>query len=77
MTITHYKDYHHFKIYIDDILHLSLKIEDYAGVQSWINGRTGSVYEIELYVKGISHIVLGYDKKETWEKILKLIDQHL
>jgi hypothetical protein len=44
------------KIYIDDLIHLSLKREDIIGFQSWIEGDDTKRYIIEYYTKHNSNI---------------------
>lgn len=45
------------KIYIDDLIHLSLKREDIIGFQSWIEGDDTKRYIIEYYTKHNSNII--------------------
>lgn len=62
------------KIYIDDLLHLSFKQQDFAGIQSWKEG--ANWYDIEYYL-GDTKILCAYDDFDKWKAILKLIDAHL
>lgn len=74
-----------FKVYINDVLHLGVKKEEFTGVQSWLNPTTpeersvgfgGMKYVIEITTK-TNCIKCEYDSREKWEAILKLLDKHL
>jgi hypothetical protein len=61
-----------FRIYINDILHVMFKIEDFTGIQSYIND--DDIHSIEVYLKN-DMILLEYDNVLKWKEILKLFDQ--
>ena len=64
------------KIYIDDILHLSIVREELISIQSWIMGYDGyRKYHIE-YTTKTNTIESEYDNIEKWKKILKLLDEN-
>ena len=63
------------KIYIDDIIHISLKREDIIGFQSWIEGDDTKRYIIEYYTKHNSNIYTGYNEEIKWKSVLKLLDE--
>lgn len=81
MVITSNKDallLNYLKIYINGILHLSIRRDRLDNFQSWIdeiNGRC--VYYIEFsYTNGTS-VMAAYNDLEKFTKIIKLIDDNL
>jgi len=77
MNITTKKTCKYFKIYINLVLHLSIKIDEYLGIQSWIDDNNLYRYNIEFYLKNGKGIVCEYDDRILWETILKEIDNNL
>lgn len=69
-------DFKNLKIFINDILHLSIEKKNYRGLQSWISGSLYHNYYIELYIKDIK-IRLEYDKEDIWKTILDLLNKNL
>jgi len=64
------------KVFIDNILHLSIKRDELIGIQSWIMGYDDNrKYHIE-YTTKTSVIESEYDKLEKWQAILKLLDEN-
>lgn len=61
----------YIKIYINGILHISIKLEDYQGMQSYIDD---FYFVIEFYTK-TKTIICEYDSVIKWKKILKSIDK--
>jgi hypothetical protein len=61
------------KIYINDILHISIKRSSILGYQSWINAPAG-MYFIEYTTDG-REILTEYDDVEKWKSILKLLNK--
>lgn len=59
------------RIKINGLLHLSIKLEDLIGIQSWIV--SDSKYCIEYYTRG-SKILCEYDNKKIWKYILEGIE---
>lgn len=64
--------YSHLKIYIDGILHLSVKVEEIVGIQSYLTGKER--YHIDITTK-TSCIECMYTRKDIWTSILKQIDK--
>jgi len=62
------------KIYINNVLHISLKQEDIIGFQSWVDGIDTKRYIIEFYTKGVT-FTTGYNEHEKWKTILKALDE--
>jgi hypothetical protein len=62
------------KIFINDVLHLMIKKDEFTGLQSWIIGDEKKTYYIEFYLKS-GDILAEYDNKEKWTKILTLLNQ--
>lgn len=61
------------KIYINDLLHVAVKIKDLSGVQSYFRGEEW--FCIEFYTEKI--ILCEYNSKEKWIAVLKLIENNL
>jgi hypothetical protein len=70
-------DLHNLKIYISDLLHFSLLLSEYIGMQSWIAGTKKKRYYIEFYLKEGESITLEYEKQELWKSILVELDKNL
>lgn len=75
MNITTARHYQDFRIYIDGIIHLCIKFETLIGFESWYEGECE--WFIEFYFKEGEPILCGYQSKETWIEILKLVDYNL
>jgi len=71
------RTYYSLRIYINDSLHLELRMENHDGVQSWYEGDRYRNYFIEFYRKEGEPILLGYDDVDNWKEVLKLIDENL
>lgn len=63
------------KIFIDGILHLSIKHDELIGFQSWILGDDEKIYCIEYYTKS-KDILTEYNNFEKWKSILGLLDKN-
>lgn len=63
----------YIKIYINDLLHLSIKVSEYIGIQSWIYPGSTTPYNIEYYTKS-KKILTQYDSIEKWKTILTFIN---
>jgi len=71
-------DYYSFKCYINKSLHFEIRLENYDGMQSWQEGANNRKrYFIEVYKKKGEPMLLGYEKKENWIGVLKIIDENL
>lgn len=77
LKITCARNYQTLRIYIKEMLHVEIRMENYYGVQSWVEGSKTTMYFIEIYCKGGEPILLGYDRFDTWKKVLELIDKNL
>lgn len=78
MEVTHKRKYSKFSIYIDGILHFSMKEPKYRTMQAWLNGEKHKrIYVIEIYLKGIKPVRLEYTERDLWEKILCVFDKYL
>ncbi len=75
--ITCLRNNHNLRIYINEILHLQIIMENHNGLQSWLEGTNNFNFFIELYKKGQPSVLCEYDDKERWETILKLLDENL
>lgn len=75
MKIEAKSDSKDIRVYIDNVLHLRIPRDKNIKIQSWIEGHS-KLYVIEIWTKGHQdHLV--YDNKPMWEKILKLLDEHI
>ena len=75
--ITAYRDWQCLRLYINDLLHLELRMENHDGMQSWYEGSFNSTYCIEFYRKEGNPILLQYDEKETWKTILQILNEKI
>jgi len=64
------------KVFIEDILHLEVRMDKYLGLQSWLDGGGSSMYYIEICMDG-GNILLEYDDKELWKGVLSLLNSKL
>lgn len=62
-----------FKIYINDLLHVAVRIKDLSGIQSYFRGEEW--FCIEFYTERI--ILCEYNNQEKWKSVLKLIEDNL
>lgn len=77
MKVTLKKTLKNFKIYIEGLLHVNVPIEEYSGIQSWLEGDNTHTYYIEYYLKNNQTILCEYEDRKLWEEILKQIDKNL
>jgi hypothetical protein len=62
------------KIYINDVLHISIKYNDIASIQTW--KMSNGWYCIEYYLNGLDEPILSeYDNIDKWKSIIKLLDE--
>lgn len=64
----------YLKIYIEGILHVNIPLEEYNGLQSWLEGDNTYMYYIEYYLKSGGSILCEYEDREIWENILNKVD---
>lgn len=75
--IVGFRDQFTFKIYINDLLHLEIRMANHDGMQSWLEGSKTQMYFIEFYRKEGKSILLEYEDIENWKTILKIIDEKM
>jgi len=75
MKVTAKRKYEQLKVYIEDILHLQIKLIDLIGFQSWIHGT--NEYFIEYYFVGGAKITTAYGEKDRWIEVLKVLDSEI
>lgn len=63
------------RIYINGLLHLRFPRDKNIKIQAWIEGHT-KTYIIDIWSAEHSDWV-AYDNKPMWEKVLKLLDEHV
>lgn len=74
MEVTTKRSYEQLKVYINNSLHLNIKLKDLIGFQSWIHG--DKEYYIEYTFVGSVVITTAYGEKEKWQKVLEILDNH-
>ncbi len=71
------------RIYMNELLHLCIKRKEVVGVRSHIQEvpLTDLEYKgrkwVITFICRDTEVVCEYDKRETWEEILRLLDKHL
>jgi hypothetical protein len=70
--ITHTYSGHVLRIYINEILHLS--IPTWVAVQSWMD-EGQYPYKIEYYLEKGQPVLTEYDTREKWSTILDIVDR--
>lgn len=75
MKIEAKSDSEDIRIYIKGILHLRFPRDKNTKIQSWIEGHSKK-YIIDIWSKKHS-VIIEYDNRTLWEKVLKLLDEHL
>jgi len=63
------------KVYFRGLLHLLFRLDEYRGLQSWIeaDGAGGSYYFVTLYL-GDAEVTCDYDERWKWEELLRLFE---
>lgn len=65
-----------FKIYLHEVLHISIYTDNYLGTVSWIEAP--GWWCIYLYMQNLPEpILLEYDNEERWKAVIKEIDENL
>lgn len=64
----------YIKIYINGIIHVCLKRDEFIGFQSYYRGYNSDLYVIEFYMK-MQIIKVEYDLIDKWKAVLKLLDK--
>lgn len=62
----------YFKIYIDNLLHVSILSADIIGFQSYLEGHK---FCIKYYLRNDTKILSEYEQREMWEAILNETDK--
>jgi hypothetical protein len=65
-----------YKVHINDLLNLCIYKEEFIGIKSYINGIEDKAYYIEIAMKS-TPILAQYLTKETFEEVLKTLDQNI
>jgi hypothetical protein len=68
------KNTKNIKIYISNSLHLSVKTNEFIGLQSWIDD---DYFVIQYYFSDGTTITSEYDIQAKWEAILQQLDSVL
>ena len=72
VTVEH--NYRVIKVYINDLLHITIYRKRLSGMQAWVD--KGFRYVIEFTLSDGS-LKIEYDNKELWEEVLTKIDPYL
>ena len=75
MEISAKSDSEDVRIYIDGILHIRFPRDKNTKIQSWIEGHSKR-YVIKIRTKKHQDYI-EYDNKQMWERVLKLLNEHL
>jgi hypothetical protein len=59
----------HIRVYLDGVMHLSIKQNDLVGIKSYKIGKVDT-YNIDFFMKDTT-IDCNYTRKDIWENILK------
>lgn len=62
------------RIYINGVLHLMFKQDEFLGLESWI--ASTNLFYLEIYLRGLT-IKCEYDSIEKWKSIIALIEKTL
>ena len=62
-----------FKVYVDDLIHITFIQAEFLGFQSWVKGTDW--YCIEFHFNNKGRMLCEYTSKELWESILKEFDK--
>jgi len=73
-VITCTRKYEILRIFINDHLHVQLKLQDMIGLQSWVHGE--KEFYIEYYFSNGAPITTAYGERELWEQVLALLLKH-
>lgn len=76
-TVSAKKDLRSLRIYINNLLHLEILMDNHDGLQSWLEGSGRYNYFIEFYRRNSKSILCEYDDRNIWENILKEIEKNL
>ncbi|MBX2907695.1 MAG: hypothetical protein KF744_16740 [Taibaiella sp.] len=60
------------RIFINGYLHLSLKVRELVGLQSW--GTDDGLFKIE-YITRTNRILAEYTDRNLWQRILKALEK--
>ncbi len=63
------------KIYINELLHIFVKVYSIEGLRSYIHD--DGYFKIDLVLSDMNILILSYKKREHWELILKEIEKYL
>lgn len=64
------------KIYIYEILHLSVWLDDLHAIQAWIE--IDGWYCVYLYMGGLADpILLEYSDEERWKGVVKVLEENV
>lgn len=75
--ITATRDLRALRVFINELLHLEVLMEGYAGLQAWQEGSRRCVYKIEFYRDKGKRIVCEYEERDVWEGVLKVVQEKL
>lgn len=75
MQITHKVELDVLKIYFDNVLHLSVYLEDCVGMNSWIEST--SFFQIEFVFRKRAKMSVKYADIKVWKDVLSIINDYI
>lgn len=73
VEITSKSEFNRIKIYINNLIHISIPKDNNTKIQSWYEDKT--LYKIEIY--NSKHLdEYHYEKYEIWSDVLKELDKY-
>lgn len=69
-------DSSYFRVFVNDILHLSFQHKKFTGIQTWMDGEKVIKYCIEISLENTPPILLEYDMPEKWKIIINELVKH-
>lgn len=74
VEITYTKDYQGLSVYINGVEHFNYLWDNYSHRQQWKDGYEGTRFMIEITMKEGEPLLLGYDDRDTWVRIIAILN---
>jgi hypothetical protein len=66
----------YYKVKMNGLLQLLITKEEFLSIYSYVNGIKSKAYYIDIVYK-TNTMTTQYLKKETWESVLKVLDENI
>lgn len=66
----------YWKVKMNGLLQLLITKEEFLSIYSYVNGIKSKAYYIDIVYKS-NTVTTQYLKKETWEAVLKILDENI